>query len=150
MSKASRWLGLLVGGSLFICLLVNASPRAQDGPQTLESNSPERKPIMNALRVPVENELKQKVVFRILHLKVQKDWAYLESVPQQPDGKPVNYRNTRHQATIDFGAFDDGIPALLRKEKGEWRVVIYAVGSTTTRRQIGSRSSKHREGSSRI
>ena len=59
------------------------------------------------------------------------EWvAVLQGVPQQPDGKPVNYRNTRHQAAIEFGAFDDGILALLRKEKGGWRVVAYDIGST--------------------
>jgi hypothetical protein len=115
---------------LLIVISSCASALAQHTPQTPEPNSLERKAITNALRLPVEKELKQRVVFRLQHLKVQKGWAYLEGVPQQPDGKPVNYRNTRHQAAIDLGAFDDGILALLRKEKGEWRVVICAIGST--------------------
>jgi hypothetical protein len=85
---------------------------------------------MNTLRVPLEKELKQRVVFRIRRLKVQNGWAFLEGVPQQPDGKPVNYRNTRHQTAIEAGAFDDGILALLRKEEGAWRVVVYDIGST--------------------
>jgi hypothetical protein len=117
---------------LFLLLLILscASARAQDVPQTPEPNSPERKAIMNTLRVPLEKELKQRVVFRIRRLKVQNGWAFLEGVPQQPDGKPVNYRNTRHQTAIEAGAFDDGILALLRKEEGAWRVVVYDIGST--------------------
>jgi hypothetical protein len=117
---------------LFLLLLILscASARAQDVPQTPEPNSPERKAIMNTLHVPLEKELKQRVVFRIRRLKVQNGWAFLEGVPQQPDGKPVNYRNTRHQTAIEAGAFDDGILALLRKEEGAWRVVVYDIGST--------------------
>ncbi len=115
---------------LLILIFYCASARAQDTPQTPEANSPERRAIMNSLRVPVEKELKQKVVFRIRRLNVQNGWAFLDGVPQQPGGKPVNYTVTRHQTAIEAGAFDDGILALLRTEKGEWRVVVYAIGST--------------------
>jgi len=130
MNKTSRWLGSLVAVSLFVCLIVNASALAQDGPQTPKPNSSERKAIVNTLPAPVEKELKQKVVFRIRRLKVQNGWAFLQGVPQQPGGKPVNYRITQHQTAIEAGAFDDGILALLRKEKGGWRVVVYDIGST--------------------
>jgi hypothetical protein len=125
-----------------------ASALAQDGPQTPKPNSSERKAIVNTLRAPVEKELKQKVVFRIRRVKVQNGWAFLQGVPQQPGGKPVNYRITRHQTAIEAGAFDDGILALLRKEKAGWRVVVYDIGSKTIRRGIGSRSTKRRQGSS--
>lgn len=117
---------------LFLLVLITAcgSALAQDGPQTPKPNSSERKAIVNTLRAPVEKELKQKVVFRIQRLKVQNGWAFLQGVPQQPGGKPVNYRNTRYQTAIEAGAFDDGILALLRKEKGGWQVVVYDIGST--------------------
>jgi hypothetical protein len=117
---------------LFLLVLISscASALAQDAPQTPQPNSPERKAIMNTLRVPVEKELEQRVVFRIRRLKVQNGWAFLEGVPQQPDGKPVNYRMTRYQAAVEAGMFDDGILALLRKQKGGWRVIAYDIGST--------------------
>ena len=130
MNKASWWLGPVVPGALFICLLVNASAPAQDAPQTPEPNSPERKAIMNALRVPVEKELKQKVIFRIRRLKMQNGWAFLEGVPQQPRGTPVDYTITPHRIAFESGAFDDSILALLRKQAGRWRVVVYDIGST--------------------
>ena len=117
---------------LFLLVLITAcgSARAQDTPHTPKPNSSERKAIVDTLRAPVEKELKQKVVFRIQRLNVQNGWAFLQGVPQQPDGKPVNYRITPYQIAIEAGAFDDGILALLREEKGGWRVVIYAIGST--------------------
>jgi hypothetical protein len=117
---------------LVVLLLIPpcASGLAQDAPWTPEPSSPERKAILDTLRAPVEKELKQKVVFRIGRLKVQNGWAFLEGVPQQPDGKPVNYRMTRYQGAIEAGMFDDGILALLRKEKSGWRVIVYDIGST--------------------
>jgi hypothetical protein len=130
MNKTSLWLGSSLAVSPFLCLVVNTSALAQDAPQTPEPSSPERKAIMDTLRVPVEKELKQNVVFRIRRLKVQNGWAFLDGTPQQPGGKPVNYRNTRYQTAIEAGAFDDGILALLRKDKGAWRVVVYEIGST--------------------
>jgi hypothetical protein len=130
MNKASRWLGSLVAVSLFICLLVNASARAQDTPQTPKPNSSERKAIIDTLRGPVEKKLKQKVVFRIRRLKVQNGCAFLEGVPQQPGGKPVNYTITPHRTAFEAGAFDDSILGLLWKEKRGWQVVVYAIGST--------------------
>jgi hypothetical protein len=115
----------------FFILITSCDPGlARDAPQTPQPNSSKRKAIVDTLRAPVEKELKQKVVFRIRRLKMQNGWAFLQGVLQQPDGKPVNYRNTRHQPAIEFDAFDDGILALLRKEKGGWRVVAYDVGST--------------------
>ena len=115
---------------LFVLIASCASARAQDTLHTPKPNSSERKAIIDTLRAPVEKELKQKVVFRVQRLNVQNGWAFLQGVPQQPDGKPVNYRITPHQVAIEAGAFDDGILALLRNEKGRWRVVVYAIGST--------------------
>jgi hypothetical protein len=119
-------------GRLFLLLLIFScsSARAQDAPQTPKPNSSERKAIIDSLRVPVEKQLKQKVVFRIRHLRVQNGWAFLEAVPQQPDGKPVDYTITPHRTAFEAGAFEDAILGLLRKEKGEWRVVVYDIGST--------------------
>ena len=130
MNKASRWLGSFVPLSLVICVVVKTSALAQDAPETPAPNKPERKAILDTLRVPVEKELKQKVVFRIRRLKVQNGWAFLDGTPQQTSGKPIDYRNTRHQTAIEAGAFDDGILALMRKDKGAWRVVVYDIGST--------------------
>src|SRR5262245_22461962 len=74
---------------------------AQTKPSTPKPGSAERKAIMDALRVPVEKELKKKVVFKVDHLKVLKDWAFLRGVPQQPNGKPMDYKGTAHQEAID-------------------------------------------------
>lgn len=99
-------------------------------PYVPEKGSVERKAIVDALRVPVEKRLKQPVIFKIDHLKVQNSWAFLTGRPQSSDGSAFDYTNTVYQDAVDSGAFDDGIVALLRKVKGKWTVVQYVIGAT--------------------
>jgi len=115
-----------------LLLLVSAATfaRAQDGTTTPAAGSPERKAIADALRAPVERELKQKVVFKIERLKVKDGWAFLSGVPQRPDGGKVDYSSTPYGEAIEQGAFDDGIVALLRRRAGKWQVVKYVIGAT--------------------
>ena len=92
--------------------------------------SAELKAVADALRVPVEKELRQKVVFKIDHLKVSGDWAFLRGVPQRPGGGKVDYNATPYKQAIEDGVFDDWICALLRKRAGKWQVVKYVIGAT--------------------
>ena len=116
-----------------LLLLVSAAAataRAQDSTTTPAAGSPERKAIADALRAPVERELKQKVVFKVDSLKLKDGWAFLRGVPQRPDGGEVNYGATRYKQRIEDGVFDDGIVALLRMKAGKWQVVKYVIGAT--------------------
>jgi hypothetical protein len=113
---------------LFCLVTFAASLTAQTS--TPKVGSPERKALMDALRVPVTVDLKQPVIFKVDRLKVLDRWAFVGGAPLKPDGGEVNYRGTRYQELIDEGAFDGGIFALLRKTKGEWTVVRYAIGAT--------------------
>lgn len=97
---------------------------------TPEKGSPERKAILDALRVPVERELKQKVVFVADNFKVQGTWAFVSGEPQSPSGGDPNYRGTPYWEQKDQGAFDNNFFALMRKTGGKWRVVKYAIGCT--------------------
>jgi hypothetical protein len=97
---------------------------------TPEKGSPERKAIVDALRVPIEKKLKQPVIFKIDHLKVQSGWAFLLSSPQKPDGGAIDYRGTVYQDAVDAGAFDNGVVALLRNVNGKWKVIQYVIGAT--------------------
>ena len=92
--------------------------------------STERTAIMNALRVPVEKELKRKTIFAVNNFKVQGNWAYLDGKPQQADGSKMDYRGTQYQEAINAGMFDDNIFALLKKTGGKWKVVIFMIGCT--------------------
>ena len=97
---------------------------------TPERGSDERKAIMDALRTPVEKKLRQQVIFKIDHLKVQDGWAFMLGKPQRLDGTPVDYSDTVYKSAVEAGAFDDSILALLHEVGGKWRVVQYVIGAT--------------------
>lgn len=97
---------------------------------TPEKGSAERTAILNALRVPVERDLKQKVVFVTDNLKVQGSWAFVGGTPQSPNGGAPNYAGTKYAEAENEGAFDNNLFALLRKTGGKWKVITYAIGCT--------------------
>lgn len=104
---------------------------AQSEVLTPNPGSPLRVALMDAVRMAVEPELKQNVVFKIDHLRVENDWAFMRGVPQKPDGGPIDYKQTKYQAAIREGMFDNNICALIHKKaNGEWRVVDFALGAT--------------------
>lgn len=116
-------------GLLFVFALGASSVFAQKI-YTPEKGSAERTAILNALRVPVEKELKQKIQFSISDFNVQGNWAFLSGIPQNANGERPNYAGTPYQEAIDADAFDNNFFALLRKTGGKWRVVTYAIGCT--------------------
>ena len=97
---------------------------------TPEKGTPERKAILDALRVPVERELKQKIVFVADNFKVQGTWAFVSGTPQNTSGGEPNYRGTPYFEARDQGAFDNNFFALLKRTGGKWRVIKYAIGCT--------------------
>ena len=97
---------------------------------TPEKNSAERTAIMNALRVPVEKELRQKISFNVENFNVQGVWAFLSGEPQSADGGKPNYKKTPYQRAIDAESFDNNFFALLKKTGGKWKIVTYAIGCT--------------------
>ena len=115
--------------SLFIVLAFSFSAFAQAA-YTPAKTSRERAAVLNALRVPVEKELKQKIQFSVEHFKVAGNWAFLSGDPQNARGGRPNYRGTEYQEAIDADMFDNNFFALLRKTGGKWRVVKYLIGCT--------------------
>lgn len=97
---------------------------------TPEKGSAERTAILNALRVPVEKELKQKIVFNVENFIVSGVWAFLSGDPQDSSGGRPDYRRTPYQEAIDADMFDNNFFALLKKSAGKWKVVTYAIGCT--------------------
>jgi hypothetical protein len=115
--------------SLLIILVLACSAFAQKV-YTPEKGSAERTAILNALRVPVEKELRQKTQFAAETFNVQGNWAFLSGEPQNLNGGRPNYKGTPYQAAVDAGAFDNNFFALLKKTGGKWKVVTYAIGCT--------------------
>ena len=120
----SIFLGILLG------LMTSGSEVAAQGVYTPKQGSPERKQIVDALRVVVAKELGKSVVFRIDALHVENGWAFLRGIPLKQSGEPMDYRGTPFQKSIDAGTFDDWICALLKKEGKGWRVMEQVIGAT--------------------
>ena len=97
---------------------------------TPEKGSAERTAILNALRAPVEKELKQKIQFALENFNVQGNWAFLGGASQNADGGEPDFKKTEYQKRIDVDAFDNNIFALLKKTGGKWKVVTYLIGCT--------------------
>lgn len=95
---------------------------------TPEKGSPERAAILNALRIPVEKKLKQRIVFVTDNFRVQGNWAFVSGEPRTPTGGKPNLKGTVFDGHED--AFDDNFFGLLKKTGGKWRVVTHALGCT--------------------
>ena len=85
---------------------------------------------MDALRVPVEKDLKQRVIFKVDRLRVAGDWAYARVSPTKPNGDEIDFTKTKYREQVELGAFDPQGEALLRLEEDGWRVLEWAFGGT--------------------
>ena len=117
---------------VWICLLfgVLAMPSFGQGVYTPEKGSAERKAILDALRVPVERELKQPIVFVTDNFKVQGAWSFVSGTPLAQGGGAPNYKGTKYAEAQKQGFFDNNFFALLKKTAGKWKVMTYAIGCT--------------------
>lgn len=120
-------LAFLIGLCFFT---VSSESYAQSGITTPKAGSAERKAIMDALRVPVQKFLKQKVIFVVNRLNLQRGWAFVIAVPEQPNGKPIDFSHTIYADAVRAGAFDGQAIGLLKKHGRQWRVVTYNIGAT--------------------
>ena len=114
----------------FVLLTVFATTLAAQSLHTPEKGSPERKAILDSLRIPVEKDLKQKVVFVADNFNVYGNWAFVAGTPQAANGGSPDYRHTQYADAQESGAFDNNFFALLKKTAGKWKVVTYAIGCT--------------------
>ena len=95
-----------------------------------EKGSAERKAILDALRIPVERDLKQRVAFSADHFKVSGNWAFVSGSPQTPAGGRPDYSTTIFAAAVESGAFDNNFFGLLKRSAGKWKTVAVAIGCT--------------------
>lgn len=127
-----RHLGIKFNRILTCCLLIwlSNSSASSEAVYTPKPGSKERQAILDTLRVPVQKELQQEVIFHLHQLRVLNDWAFVQGIPRQANNQAIDYKKTRYAQAVREGIFDDGIYALLRREKGQWRVMTYVIGAT--------------------
>lgn len=99
-------------------------------PYTPAVGSSERKAIMDALRGPVEEHLRLPVVFVAKKFAACRGWAFLEAVPQHPNGEALNWAATPFKDDVAEGMCGGYVHALVVKEGGRWRVRELAICAT--------------------
>ena len=125
----SRWTpaGLLAG---LLAVLAAQYAEAQGRTYTPRRGSAERKAIMNGLRPTVMRDLRQRVIFRVQHLRVSGNHAFLMARPLRANGGAIDYRRTRYAEDFKAGAFEDQVVALMIRAGRAWQVVKYDIGAT--------------------
>jgi hypothetical protein len=97
---------------------------------TPAAGTPERRLLMDALRLRMQRELNKPMIFQVQQLRVLGNWAFAEVVPRKPDGSAFDYRGTPFEEEQREGVMDDASVALLHRTGGAWRVVRIAIGPT--------------------
>lgn len=107
-----------------LLLLGTGQPALAGDVWTPKAGSKERTDILDAIRDPLEDHIHQKVIFRVSHLKVQDDWAFLMAQARTVNDKPIDYTGT----ALAWGTkeFDEGVIAILRFKRKRWYVVQHS------------------------
>lgn len=85
--------------------------------------APERKAILDVVRVPVERRLGIKVIFEVERLAILGDWAFAEVHPRTEAGGRIDYRRTRYARDYVPDLDSDLVLVLLRRSGASWIVV---------------------------
>jgi hypothetical protein len=102
------------------CLVFSGRLAAAPPYSTPKPGSADRKAIMDALRVPVQKELKKDIVFKVGSLRVKDGWAVLQGNAVRPDGTALGEKDLWGE-----------MAALLRKKDGKWTVLHWGISTDT-------------------
>ena len=110
---------------MLLAVLVSAAIATQA--YTPQPGSPERSAILEALRPSIEAQLGPNVEFVIKDLQVYRGWAFVMADPQRKGGGKIDGRRYLPDS-YDIGGLET--TAVLRYQKGRWRLVQSAIGAT--------------------
>ena len=91
--------------------------------RSVPRGAPERKAILDVVRVPVERRLGIKVIFEVERLAILGDWAFAEVHPRTEAGGRIDYRRTRYARAYVPDLDSDLVLVLLRRSGVSWIVV---------------------------
>lgn len=92
--------------------------------------SAERRAIMDAARVPIQREIGRPLVFVVDVLNSDGTWAYLQAVPHNHDGTPMDWSQTMLARDWANGWMSDIAMVLLRRDGKGWQVEDWVMGPT--------------------
>ena len=113
---------------ILILALLPALSFAEEKPHTPKPGSKERKAILDTIRTPLEKKLKQPLLFRIDHLKVQNGWAFLMGKPRTKDDKPINYEGTKFAEEAKEA--DELLVVLFHLKEKRWKIMAEGLFTT--------------------
>jgi hypothetical protein len=87
-----------------------------------------RAALLETARNAAAKELGKAPKFRVDQLQRDGDWAFLLATMQDAEGKPFDYRGTPLADAAQQGFVSRTYAALLRRQGGEWNVVVKAIG----------------------
>ncbi|MEI9849615.1 MAG: hypothetical protein WDN24_00775 [Sphingomonas sp.] len=112
-------------------LIAPVAVAAAQGATDVGAGHPLRAVLLDALRPAIAADLGQPVRFVVTKLRVQGDWAFAVVRPQTPAGQWIDFARTHYAERQREGMLDgDTVHALLRREKGAWRVKDFVIGPT--------------------
>lgn len=113
---------------LLAAALLASAPALAQGPTGAASpGSPQRRAILDALRPPVERQLRGPVEFVVDRIRVYQGYALVFAQPQRPGGGRID--GARYFP--DFENMDGlTVTAVLRFSGGRWRLIDHAIGAT--------------------
>lgn len=99
--------------------------------RALGSGDPDRRAILDALRVALERELQQSVKFEVSTISAASSFAAVQADAVNPNGGHIDYSRTPKYAAYaeETGGYLD-LSALLHRENGQWRVSAWTVGAS--------------------
>lgn len=92
------------------------------------AGSAERKQLLEAVRAPLEQRMRQPVRFVVKQLKASGEWAFLRAAMQDADGRPISYAGTEFEGAADAGLMSKDYVALLKRNGAAWNVQVDRVG----------------------
>ncbi|NML06168.1 hypothetical protein [Sphingomonas sp. G-3-2-10] len=92
---------------------------------------PSRAQLLDTLRSAIAEDLKQPVKFVVREMRTYRGWAFVTASPRTPAGAEIDFGKTHYAEQQEAGVLDgDTVYALLRQERGTWRVVTFVIGPT--------------------
>lgn len=129
---------LLISLVILITLTLGAKAGERTDYATPAEGTALRKLLLDTIRVPTEQHLGQRVVFKVNTLRATDTWAFFVGVAVQPDGRPVDYRKSKPfkqdpkttKAILDSGNLYGGVDALLEKDGAKWKIIAITYDAT--------------------
>jgi hypothetical protein len=116
-----QFLMAAVAATTSVCAPVFAQKIVQIG-----RASPDRKVILDVVRVPIERRLGIKVIFVVDRMTLFGDWAFAALHPRNHAGNRIDYRRTLFAKDFDPEQDSDSVDALLRRNGASWSIVEVA------------------------